>query len=128
MPIRAEIQGSYKTVSAEDQKVAAALSKAVEQLDAAVAEQEKAADRIIGLAEKLYDKQTPQAYMMIADALMEACSFQDITGQRINKVSRLVKYLRDQKMIGLKDMPKPKPKPPEPQGLTQEQIDKLLNG
>lgn len=114
--------------SAEDQKVAAALSKAVEQLEMAVAEQERAAERILGLAERLYDKQAPQAYPLIGDALMEACSFQDLTGQRINKVSRLIKYLRDQKMVDVKDLPQPKPKPPEPQGLSQEQIDKLLNG
>ncbi len=114
--------------SADDQRVAAALNKALEQLQTAIEEQERAANQILGQAERLLDKHDPKTLPMIASAIMEACSFQDITGQRINKVARLIRYLRDQKIVGTGDLPQLKPKPPEPQGLSQADIDKLLNG
>jgi chemotaxis protein CheZ len=71
---------------------------ATDELDAVVGATEKASAKIMdsaeviqGLAEKT-DEATQKALMDETTKIFEACSFQDITGQRITKV---VKTLRD---------------------------------
>jgi chemotaxis regulatin CheY-phosphate phosphatase CheZ len=112
-----------------------ALAAAVRQLDAAVAEQERAVTRILGLAELLMDHAPDPATRARVEALMEACGFQDITGQRIQKVSRLLRHVAQHARIPI---PTPRtgqggsltsgPAEPGTGGLTQEQVDKLLKG
>ncbi len=58
---------------------------------------------------------------------MEACAFQDLTGQRIRKVTRLIRYLRENKPISTADLPQDAPRQPDRVGLTQEQVDQLLS-
>jgi chemotaxis protein CheZ len=68
------------------------LPEAGKELDAVVAETEKATDRIMESAESIMaaDRSNPEAFQEMVDAQMidifEACTFQDITGQRIAKV------------------------------------------
>ncbi len=56
-----------------EKKVDAALSRAVHQLETAVHEQESAADRILALAERIYDKALDKAARLQVEAIMEAC-------------------------------------------------------
>ena len=111
-----------------DEKVDAALSRAVHQLETAVHEQETAADRILALAERIYDKAPDKATRLQVEAIMEACAFQDLTGQRIRKVTRLIRYLQDNKLVSTADLPRDAPQQPDRVGLTQEQVDRLLSG
>lgn len=66
------------------------------ELDAIVSETEDAANRIITAAEGLMAARfdTVDDYKVFNDAqaiaILEACSFQDITGQRVSKVSALL--------------------------------------
>ncbi len=111
-----------------DKKIDAALSRAVHQLETAVLEQEIAANRILALAERLYDKAPDKGTMLQVEAIMEACGFQDLTGQRIRKVTRLIRYLQENKLISSADLPRDAPQRPDGGGLTQEQVDQLLSG
>ena len=111
-----------------DEKVNAALSRAVHQLETAVREQETAVDRILALAERIYDKALDKADRLQVEAIMEACAFQDLTGQRIRKVTRLIRYLQQNKLTSTADLPQDALRQPDPAGLTQEQVDQLLNG
>lgn len=114
----------------DEAKVHAALSRAVQQLESAVQEQEAAVIRILGLAERIHANAPGRPLKIVSEAIMEACTFQDVTGQRIRKVARLVKYLRDQNLISAASLPQDngESEKPQRQGLTQEQIDKLLAG
>lgn len=111
-----------------NEKVNAALSRAVHQLETAVREQETAADRILCLAERIYDKASDKATRLQVEAIMEACAFQDLTGQRIRKVTRLIRYLQENKLISTADLPQDAPREPDGAGLSQEQVDQLLSG
>lgn len=111
-----------------NEKVDAALSRAVHQLETAVREQETAADRILALAERIYDKAPDKATRLQVEAIMEACAFQDLTGQRIRKVTRLIRYLQENKLVSTADLPRDAPREPDRDGLSQEQVDRLLSG
>lgn len=111
-----------------DEKVDAALSRAVHQLETAVREQETAVDRILALAERLYDKAPDKATRLQVEAIMEACGFQDLTGQRIRKVTRLIRYLQENKLGSTATLPQDAPQKPDIGGLSQEEVDRLLNG
>ncbi len=111
-----------------DEKVTAALSRAVHQLETAVREQESAVDRILALAERIYDKAPDKATKLQVEGIMEACAFQDLTGQRIRKVTRLIRYLQENKLVSTADLPRDAPQQPDGVGLTQEQVDQLLSG
>jgi chemotaxis regulatin CheY-phosphate phosphatase CheZ len=115
-----------------ERKVHAALTRAMELLDSAVADQEVAANRILDLAERLRRSAPDRRAADKIDAIIQACTFQDITGQRIRKVERLIKYLRDTKAIDAVDLPGPAVAAPEPEpesaGLSQADVDRLLSG
>lgn len=112
-----------------------ALGAAVRQLDVAVAEQERAVNRILGLVELLQDNAKDASTRARLDAIVEACGFQDMTGQRIQKVSRLLRHVARHAAV---------PIPPPgtgtggsvtasdsgtaAPGLSQEQVDTLLRG
>lgn len=110
-----------------DKKVYAAMTRAAQQLESAVREQEVAVNRILGLCEVLHSKLSDRGSKLQVEAIIEACAFQDITGQRISKVERLIRYLRDG---GLATTYTPRePAPEVGQGaLSQTQIDQLLTG
>lgn len=75
------------------------LPEAGHELDAVVEETEKATDRIMESAEAIMaaDRTDPAAFETLVDAQMidifEACTFQDITGQRIAKVVETLQRL-----------------------------------
>ena len=100
----------------------------MQQLETAVREQETAVDRILALAERLYDKAPDKAVRLQVEAIMEACAFQDLTGQRIRKVARLIRYLQQNKLGSTADLPREAPQKPDTGGLSQDQVDQLLNG
>jgi chemotaxis regulatin CheY-phosphate phosphatase CheZ len=108
-------------------RVHAALTRAVTELDAAVHEQELAATRILGLAELLLERTADTKIRLQIEAIMEACAFQDLTGQRLRKVQRLIRYLRDHKLVKAGDLPKEETGP-RADGLNQAQVDALLAG
>ncbi|MEM6710769.1 MAG: protein phosphatase CheZ [Pseudomonadota bacterium] len=70
-----------------------------QELDAVVEETEKATDRIMESAEAIMaaDRSDPEAFAAMVDTQMidifEACTFQDITGQRIGKVVETLQRL-----------------------------------
>jgi chemotaxis regulatin CheY-phosphate phosphatase CheZ len=114
--------------TADDEKVFAALSQAYKQLKIAMREQETAANRILGLAERVQANAKDQATALQADGIIEACAFEDITGQRLKKVARLVKHLRDKKLIAISDMPRAHVDKKPATSLSQSDVDSLLAG
>jgi hypothetical protein len=111
-----------------DDRVAAALGRGLQLLNDAVRQQEAAATRIIGLAEALHETAPDRHGQLRAEAIIEACAFQDITGQSIRKVARLLRHLLEngaatpgdlaavEEAIRLGERP-----------LTQEEVDRLLS-
>ncbi|MEO5374928.1 MAG: hypothetical protein H7840_11705 [Alphaproteobacteria bacterium] len=114
----------------DDPRIHAALAAAVKQLEAVVKEQERAVDRIIGLVEPLMSATKHKPVLLRLEAIIEACSFQDLTGQRVRKVARLLKYLADKGDLSAAGAPPPQDDLPGPtqKGLTQEDVDRLLRG
>ncbi len=111
-----------------NEKVDAALSRAVHQLETAVRDQETAANRILSRAERLYDKAPDKATKLQVEDIMEACAFQDRTGQRIRKVTRLIRYLHENKLFSTADLPRDAPRQTDRGGLSQEPVDRLSSG
>lgn len=112
-------------------KVDAALMAAIRNLESAVLEQEQAVNRILGLVELLMERTSDQSTLLRLEGIMEACAFQDLTGQRIRKVNRFLRHLANNKELvagaltssqagaDARDMDKSR-------GLTQEEVDRLL--
>lgn len=114
----------------DDPKIHAALTAAVKQLEAVVTEQERAVDRILGIVEPLMERTTHKGILLKFEAIIEACSFQDLTGQRVRKVGRLLKFLADKGDLSASGAPPPQDDLPGPtqKGLSQEDVDRLLRG
>lgn len=132
------------------------LPDALLQMDAVVQATEQATNTIMEAAEQIMaaDPSDGEAFKtFVNDACMrifEACSFQDITGQRISKVLKTLQLVEQQigklqNAWGAEFGPAPKPaeKAPPPmaaegallngpalagQAITQDQIDALLAG
>ncbi len=106
------------------------------ELEAVVQATETAANRIMEAAETIGDwiregKHDPEAFFTKIDAIFEACSFQDVTGQRIR---RAIEHLEHVESV-IAHMADPNaPVQPEPQptmqsngaDLNQSDIDSLL--
>jgi chemotaxis protein CheZ len=77
------------------------LPRAGKELEAIVKSTEEATNSIMAAAEEIMaaDASDPEAYKAIVDdavvRIFEACSFQDITGQRITKVVETLTYIED---------------------------------
>ncbi|SNB67946.1 chemotaxis protein CheZ [Arboricoccus pini] len=67
------------------------VNAAVDELGAIVAATEVATGEILDVAEKLEETVPGAATSELTTRLFEACNFQDITGQRINKVMTLLR-------------------------------------
>ncbi|MBB4287161.1 hypothetical protein [Roseospira goensis] len=114
-----------------------ALRAAVTQLDAVLAEQDRAATRILGLAELLLERAPDDAMRLRIEAIIESCAFQDISGQRVRKVRALLARLTTLAPGTLRvsetpiESPAAAPAGVDPAaeggpGLTQEEVDRLL--
>lgn len=115
------------------------IPEAGRELDAVVEATESATNRIMEAAENIMagDPSDPEAYSaMVNDNVMEifeACSFQDITGQRIGKVVRTLNLIEEQigSMISSFDAEKKERKTVRKRGKDEEPQDvlgDLLNG
>ncbi|MBO6676800.1 MAG: protein phosphatase CheZ [Rhizobiales bacterium] len=88
------------------------LPEAGKELDAVVEETEKATNRIMESAESIMaaDRSDPEAFQEMVDTQMidifEACTFQDITGQRIGKVVETLQRLEGRFDRLLESLPK----------------------
>ncbi len=132
-----------------------------DQLDAIVAATETATDTILGSVEEIgqaiEERRSQLEDAGLADwageieakfqSIFEACSFQDITGQRITKIVAELKFIDDRlnSMIeiwgpeGLLEEPVPEPADSNPdgekldgpalagQGVSQDEIDKMFD-
>jgi chemotaxis protein CheZ len=107
---------------------------ATDELDAVVVATAQATGEILDRAEaleKLAPTLPPEAAAQITDAvtrIFEASNFQDITGQRINKVVKALKYIENKidslvTTFGTRELEAPPPPVEEPQGDA-----KLLHG
>jgi chemotaxis regulatin CheY-phosphate phosphatase CheZ len=111
----------------QDDRVDAALARAVQQLESALTEQARAADRIRGIAERLLQTGVSERQRVLVCAIIAATAFQEVTGQRVKKVQRLVSYLRGQP--DAHGLPKPsKGNGGGSDGLTPEEVARLLSG
>ncbi|MAU42096.1 MAG: hypothetical protein CMF31_10810 [Kordiimonas sp.] len=85
------------------------IPNALEELSAVVSATEEAAGTMMSVAETLGDMsssengQSSEQLMTLSTQIFEASSFQDITGQRIKKVTELLERLMEQ-MSGLANM------------------------
>lgn len=117
--------------AAPDDKVDAALVAAIRNLEAAVQEQERAVNRILGLVELLMERRPEQSTLLRLEGIMEACAFQDLTGQRIRKVNRFLRHMAAHKGLVPAGIDRAAAAEDEqalnkPKGLTQEEVDRLL--
>ncbi|MGB0747572.1 MAG: hypothetical protein ACPGO3_02410 [Magnetospiraceae bacterium] len=114
----------------DERKVFAALTQAMRLLEEAVQDQEKAVNRILGMAEQIEQGAANQRTALKAEAIIETCGFQDLTGQKIRKVARLVKFLRDKRLVDVDELPSGPIdlgfEERKPEGLSQKEVDKLL--
>jgi len=121
-----------------DPRVVAALGAAVKQIEAAIADTEKGVNRILGLVELLMERADKDSFLKL-EGIMEACAFQDLTGQKLRKVERLLEHLQTKTVIkvpGAVDFTKAQATRAEKDvqpaatsaGLSQEEVDRLLKG
>lgn len=126
---------------------------ATAELDAAIAETATATTAIMDACERLQQQSTTAAPSDLTaaitrevTAIFEACSFQDITGQRITKVIKTLKNIEDKAADILQSLgysPAAELPPPvtetastglvngpqlDGEGMSQADIDKLLAG
>ena len=112
-----------------------------EQLDAIVAATEKATNRIMSAMERnnqLVEKVRGKAKGEVAKVLdgivensnevFEACSFQDITGQRVNKVVKSITYVEERVNALVEVWGKEELDKVEVQVLEKTEDEKLLDG
>lgn len=116
---------------APEDKVDAALVAAIRNLEAAVQEQERAVNRILGLVELLMERHPDQSTLLRLEGIMEACSFQDLTGQRIRKVNRFLRHMAAHKGLVPAGIDRGAAAEDEQalnksKGLSQEEVDRLL--
>jgi len=152
--VRVEVAAIHRPADAEHH-----LPSMSEQLDAIVEATEDATHTIMESVESSQDMLTEmrerlsEADQAVIDAVIEkgnsifeACSFQDITGQRVNKVMRSIVYVEERvnaliDLWGLEEIEKHAPAESdktedekllegpqlEGQGISQEEIDALFN-
>jgi chemotaxis protein CheZ len=111
------------------------IPRATDELDAVVGATEEATGTILDACEQLEKASTglpPEAAEAITNAvtrIYEACNFQDITGQRITKVVKTLRYI-ETKIHGLLeafgDQVEHFVPPPEPEPETEADADKKL--
>jgi chemotaxis protein CheZ len=113
------------------------LPEAGHELDAVVEETEKATDRIMESAEAIMaaDRSDPAAFESLVDAQMidifEACTFQDITGQRIAKVVETLQRLEtrfDRMLSALPTAEGEEVKTADEAAVDARKEDQILNG
>jgi chemotaxis protein CheZ len=96
----AKMKGEIAALQPDDINVVR-IPRAGQELDAIVKQTESATNTIMENAEKIMaaDTSDPAAYKAEVDAavmqIFEACSFQDITGQRISKVVQTLSYVEE---------------------------------
>ncbi|SBW11221.1 conserved hypothetical protein [uncultured Alphaproteobacteria bacterium] len=121
-----------------DPRVVAALGAAVRQIEAAIADTERGVDRILGLVELLMERADKDSFIKL-EGIMEACSFQDLAGQKLRKIERLLEHLQTKTVItvpGGIDVERAQATAaerdvahaPTSKGLSQEDVDRLLKG
>ncbi|MBF0327502.1 protein phosphatase CheZ [Magnetospirillum moscoviense] len=112
------------------------IASATDELDAIVGATEAATNEIMDAAEQLetlspmMDEQVAARLTEITTRIFEACTFQDITGQRITKVVRMLKEIEGRvdslvKAFGGEVADAPSKKAKDPNVITDED---LLNG
>ncbi|MEM6381226.1 MAG: protein phosphatase CheZ [Pseudomonadota bacterium] len=134
-----DIQGlrtQLSSLGVEDMRTGR-LPEAGMELDAVVEETERATDRIMESAEKIMsaDRSDATAFEALVDAQMidifEACTFQDITGQRIGKVVETLKRLEtrfDRLLDTLPDGDGPALVSEEEKARDERAEEQILNG
>ncbi len=120
------------------------LMLAADQLDAIVGDTEKATHDILGAGEEISNllgdlrenakgnkkvAKTAKAIEEKLTTILEACNFQDITGQRITKVVNTVKFIEDRVKAIIGEMGAESFEDlPVPENLRINEDDHLLNG
>ncbi len=98
----------YEIVTLRADKEAESFSRATDELDAVVSDTESATDTILSAAERI-DEAAARISKHVSEEhqgeiaaiqdqvirIFEACNFQDITGQRISKVVRLLHFVEE---------------------------------
>ena len=107
------------------------------ELEAVVQATEVAADRILEAAEAIAGwvdrgQRDPAGFALLTDkvnAIFEACSFHDLTGQRIRRAIDHLQHVENLLENLMSAAPPPMPLPPEAGGadLAQQEIDRLLD-
>ncbi len=132
--VRKEIATIHHPVDEEHQ-----ITKMSDQLDAIVAATEDATDTIMEMSEAIQDavqkirdgEDLDSALNQIDDncmAVFQACSFQDITGQRVSKVLKSIRFVEERinnlvEVWGVQEIEQE-----EVEGLDKTEDEALLNG
>jgi len=107
------------------------------ELEAVVQATEAAADRIMEAAEAIADwlhagardAESTAAMAEKVNTIFEACSFQDVTGQRIRKAIQHLQQVEEM-LTDLSPLPEPEPASPEveatPSEMSQDAVDAMF--
>lgn len=96
-----QVKEEIASLSDDDSKPSEAISGATIHLDAVVKSTENATNEIMDAADKIQEAAAGiggEAEQKIMDASMkiyEACNFQDLTGQQINKVLKMIEFVEE---------------------------------
>lgn len=133
--IKDQLQASSKKLTALPMWNLARLKEAEEEVSTVVNATETATDKIMEHAEAIMnaDSSNPEAYnTCVMDAVMqifEACSFQDITGQRLARVSDTLNDMEEQAVRTMNVIGADEPTPDsEFSDRDQRKHDLLLHG
>jgi chemotaxis protein CheZ len=126
-----ETRREVAAIRADD--IRARLPQAKDELDAVVAATEQAAGTFLEAAEQLseladnLEAVTGDTLRDIATSILEASSFQDITGQRISKVIKAIHHIED-RVAALTHMADGHPPAPPAEEMDGDPDAKLLHG
>jgi chemotaxis protein CheZ len=113
------------------------IPEAGRELDVVIEATEEATHVIMEAAEIIMaaDASDPVAYKTLVDekmmSIFEACTFQDLTGQRLRKVVKTLSWIEKRIMSLAEKLTSPSDAPPAPEGETEEERrdrEQILNG
>jgi chemotaxis protein CheZ len=124
----AEAEHGFESMGEQLDAIVSATEKATHRIMEAMEESQQAVDSLRSRHKKAADKADLDKIEHASNEVFEACSFQDITGQRVNKITKSLTYV-EQRVLSIIDIwGKADIENVERAASEKSEDEKLLNG